>query len=54
MADNELAEKLKKQSERNEELTENATIKIFNPFTEFKELTRKDILNFQKQFKKYH
>ena len=55
MAENELAAKLKRQVERNEGGNENfhPSMKVFNPYTEFKELTRKDILNLEKQFKKY-
>ena len=54
MAENELAEKLKRQCDRNEGNNENfsPTMKVFNPYTEFKELTRKEILNYEKQFKR--
>lgn len=54
MEENELADKLKRQCERNEGTNENfhPSMKVFNPYTEFKELTRKDILNLEKQFKK--
>lgn len=56
MADNELAMKLQKQISRNE-LTgvENVQpyMKVFNPYTEFKEFTRKEIQDLEKQFKKY-
>ena len=54
MAENELAAKLKRQCERNEGTNENfhPNMKVFNPYTEFKELTRKEILNLEKQFKK--
>jgi hypothetical protein len=56
MADNELAMKLQKQISRNE-LTGNENIqpymKVFNPYTEFKEFTRKEIQDLEKQFKKF-
>ena len=56
MADNELAIKLQKQISRNE-LTGNENIqpymKVFNPYTEFKEFTRKEIQDLEKQFKKF-
>ena len=53
MADNELAAKLQKQISRNEG-DENTvpSMKVFNPYTEFKEFTRKEILNLEKTFKK--
>ena len=56
MADSELAAKLKKQIARNESL-ENiqpapAASKVFNPYTDFKELTRKDIQYLEDAFKK--
>jgi hypothetical protein len=54
MEENELADKLKRQCERNEGTNDNfiPSMKIFNPYTEFKELTRKEITNYEKQFKK--
>ena len=54
MAESELEIKLKRQIERNEGSGEinDKNIKIFNPYTEFQELTRKDIINFEKEFKK--
>lgn len=54
MADNELAAKLQKQKARNEG-DENLmpSMKVFNPYTEFKEFTRKEIQSLEKTFKKY-
>lgn len=60
MIDSELAAKLHKQIIRNEsDNSENQEhnvyqpcMKVFNPYTEFKEFTRKDIQNLEKQFKK--
>jgi EF-hand domain-containing family member D2 len=58
MVDNELAAKLYKQIIRNESDRETQEevyqpcMKVFNPYTEFKEFTRKDIQNLEKQFKK--
>ncbi len=66
MADSELAMKLQRQIIRNESNTalngssssdgdENQipSMKVFNPYPEFKEFTRKDIQNLEKTFKKY-
>lgn len=58
MVDNELAAKLRKQIMRSESDRENhdesyqPCMKVFNPYTEFKEFSRKDIQNLEKQFKK--
>lgn len=54
MADNELAAKLQKQIARNEG-NENImpSMKVFNPYTEFKEFTRKQIVDLETTFKKY-
>lgn len=54
MADSELAAKLQKQIARNES-DENVqpSMKVFNPYTEFKEFSRKEIQNLEKTFKKY-
>ena len=59
MADPELAIKLQKQINRNESSVhihnENIlpSMKVFNPYTEFKEFSRKEIQNLEKTFKKY-
>jgi len=56
MADNELACKLQKQIFRNElKGDENIQpyMKVFNPYTEFKEFTRKEIQDLEKKFKTY-
>ena len=54
MADNELTMKLQKQISRNE-LNPDENIqpymKVFNPYTEFKEFTRKEIQDLEKKFK---
>lgn len=55
MAESELALKLQRQIERNDEEKNenfNPIMKVFNPYTEFKELSRKDIQNLEKTFKK--
>lgn len=54
MADSELTAKLQKQISRNEG-DENIipTMKVFNPYTDFKEFSRKEIQNLEKAFKKY-
>jgi Ca2+-binding EF-hand superfamily protein len=54
MADNELAAKLQKQMARNSG-DENflPSMRVFNPYTEFKEFTRKEIQNLEMAFKKY-
>ncbi len=54
MADNELALKLQKQVIRNESEsieTFQPFMKVFNPYTDFKELSRKDIQKLEAQFK---
>ncbi len=58
MADNELAVKLQKQISRNELSADNSEnvqpfMKVFNPYTEFKEFTRKEIQDLEKKFKLY-
>ncbi|KAK2189811.1 hypothetical protein NP493_96g07028 [Ridgeia piscesae] len=60
MATGELAAKLKRRNdiiERDEEglepETQQPAFNIFNPFTEFKEFSRKEILFFQKMFNEY-
>jgi hypothetical protein len=53
MADSELAAKLQKQIARNEgDENVQPSMKVFNPYTDFKELTRRDIQNLEKTFKK--
>ena len=50
MADNELAAKLQKQNARiNGDENEMPSMKVFNPYTEFKEFGRKDIQNLEKE-----
>ena len=54
MADNELLQKLQKQVIRNDSESSEAFqpfMKIFNPYTDFKEFSRKDIQNLEAQFK---
>ena len=57
MATEELAAKLQKQIFRNErnDCDENVqpSMKVFNPYTEYKEFTRKEIQNLERAFKKY-
>ncbi|RNA06781.1 EF-hand domain-containing D2 [Brachionus plicatilis] len=54
MADCELAAKLEKQMARNEgDENIQPCMKVFNPYTEFKEFSRKDIQSLEKTFKKY-
>lgn len=55
MADSELAAKLQKQIARNDGIDENQvpSMKVFNPYTEFKEFTRKEIQGLEKTFRKY-
>jgi hypothetical protein len=57
MATEELAAKLQKQISRNErsDCDENVqpSMKVFNPYTEYKEFTRKEIQNLERAFKKY-
>ncbi|XP_023933196.1 EF-hand domain-containing protein D2-like [Lingula anatina] len=53
MASNELAKKLERRMNINEGEEEPAVAsqsKVFNPYTEFKEFTRKQIQNYQKMF----
>ncbi|KAL8591155.1 EF-hand domain-containing protein D2 [Nucella lapillus] len=55
MADNELQNKLNRRNEINES-EEGAVLpstNVFNPYTEFKEFSRKQIQDFQKTFNKY-
>jgi len=54
-ADNELAQKLKRQGNINEGTEEAAvnSTKVFNPNTEFKEFTLKQLREFKAMFKKY-
>lgn len=54
MADTELAAKLQKQIMRNDG-DENVmpSMRVFNPYTEFKEFTRREIQSLEKTFKKY-
>lgn len=53
MADSELAAKLEKQMARNEgDENIQPSMKVFNPYTEFKEFSRKDIQSLEKTFKK--
>ncbi|XP_023933218.1 EF-hand domain-containing protein D2 [Lingula anatina] len=56
MASNELAKKLERRMNINEGEEEPAVAsqsKVFNPYTEFKEFTRKQIQNYQKMFNEY-
>jgi len=56
MADNELTSKLQKQQVRNESSdSENVqpVRRVFNPYTEFKEFTRKEILSLEEAFRTY-
>lgn len=55
MADNELAAKLQKQIARNDGTDENLmpSMKVFNPYTDFKEFTRKEIQSLERTFKKF-
>lgn len=57
MADNELAAKLTKRTqviEADEEGRDPVlpSLKVFNPYTEFKEFSRKQIQHYEKMFKK--
>lgn len=54
-ADNELANKLKRQGDINEGLegAQQPSQRHFNPYTEFPEFTRKQIKDFRKQFETY-
>ncbi|XP_048772448.1 EF-hand domain-containing protein D2-like [Ostrea edulis] len=55
MAGNELAQKLNRRNEINEggETAELPSMNVWNPYTEFKEFSRKQIQDFQKTFNKY-
>lgn len=55
MATNELAEKLARQNRLNEgeEQGDSHRVQVFNPYTEFKEFTRKQIKEYEKMFKAY-
>ncbi|KAL5014561.1 hypothetical protein ScPMuIL_008831 [Solemya velum] len=61
MATDELAAKLSRREKLNEEPAEgeegvqpvNKSLQVFNPYTEFKEFSRKQIKEFEKTFKKY-
>lgn len=51
---NELANKLARRQALNEdEDAPRRQLKVFNPYTEFKEFTRKQIKDFEKMFKKW-
>lgn len=58
MANDELAAKLARREKLNEEgedgmvETVSPSLQIFNPYTEFKEFSRKQIKEFEKTFKK--
>lgn len=54
MATDELAAKLERQQNISAEggtSGENASMKVFNPYTEFPEFSRKEIQHYQKMFK---
>lgn len=53
MADSELAAKLQKQIARNDG-DENImpSMRVFNPYTDFKDFTRREIQSLEKTFKK--
>ncbi len=56
MADSELASKLARRealNEGNEDVEVNKRTLVFNPYTEFKEFSRKEIKQYEKMFKKY-
>jgi len=56
MATDELAAKLERQQNISAEggsSGENASMKVFNPYTEFPEFSRKEIQHYQKMFKHY-
>ncbi|GAB6019960.1 EF-hand domain-containing protein D2 [Chamberlinius hualienensis] len=55
MADDELSAKLNRRNLLNEgaDCGESYKYKVFNPYTEFKEFSRKEIKDFEKTFKKY-
>ncbi|XP_033642102.1 EF-hand domain-containing protein D2-like [Asterias rubens] len=55
MADSELAGKLARREALNEgeEVEVNKRTLVFNPYTEFKEFSRKEIKQYEKMFKKY-
>ena len=54
MADSELAGKLARREALNEgeEVEVNKRTLVFNPYTEFKEFSRKEIKQYEKMFKK--
>jgi hypothetical protein len=53
MADNELAAKLQKQIARtNGDENVMPCMKVFNPYTDYKEFSRKEIQNLEMAFKK--
>ncbi|XP_055502440.1 EF-hand domain-containing protein D1-like [Leucoraja erinacea] len=52
-ADTELSAKLTRRLGINEGITEPKQTKVFNPYTEFKEFTRKQIKDMEKMFKHY-
>ncbi|XP_023699839.1 EF-hand domain-containing protein D1 [Paramormyrops kingsleyae] len=49
----ELTEKLSRRLDINEGNTEPKQVKVFNPYTEFKEFSRKQIKDMEKMFKRY-
>lgn len=53
-ATDELSKKLDRRLNINEgeEGSVSPSLKVFNPYTEFKEFTRKEIIEFQKKFNK--
>lgn len=56
MADEELSALLNRRQLINEGVEngkENSGFKVFNPYTEFPEFSRKEIKDFEKTFKKY-
>ncbi|XP_052714919.1 EF-hand domain-containing protein D2-like [Crassostrea angulata] len=55
MASDELSKKLNRRNEINEggEASELPSMNVWNPYTEFKEFSRKQIQDFQKTFNKY-
>lgn len=55
MASDELAKKLNRRNEINEggETSDLPSMHVWNPYTEFKEFSRKQIQDFQKTFNKW-
>lgn len=51
-ATTELTEKLSRRLDINEGNTEPKQVKVFNPYTEFKEFSRKQIKDMEKMFKR--